>query len=489
MNRKVEKNYIYNLIYQIVVLLLPIVTTPYLSRTLGAEAIGMYTYVFSIVTYFNLFGTLGMSMYVQREIAYLQEDKEKRSKVFLEIYTLRAITITISMILFYLIFANNAEFSKYYNILLLDMLITIFDTSAFFYGIEEMKTIVKAHFSIRIFIIVCMFLFIKQPSDLTKFLIINVLANLCGNLTLLVNLHKYICKVDVKSLNLIKHLKPTIILFIPQIASQIYTVLDKTMLGAMVSNKSELGFYEQAEKTVKIFLNIITALGIVMAPKIANKYSKGENEGIKKDITNSLNFVYFLSLPLAFGIVAVAKDFVLLFLGNEFYKSIYIIYILSPIILIIGIGNVIGMQYLFPTKKQLQYNISVIIGAIINLILNFIFIPKLFSIGAALATIFAELTVTGIQIFFIRKEFNIKKILTMSLKYFITALFMYAIIVSLNKFVLVNLSLIVRMMIDFVLGIAIYLITLLILKDNFTKQILNRVKNNITKKIFQGELQ
>lgn len=490
MNSRIEKNYIYNLIYQFVVLLLPIVTTPYLSRTLGAEAIGTYTYIFSIATVLNLFCSLGISMYAQREIAYVQENKEKRSKVFFEIYILRTVILTISIVLFCIIFGGNIKYNAYYKILLLNMVITIFDTSAFFYGIEKTNIIVKANLSIRIFIIICIFLFVKQPNDLIIFLVINLLANFFCNFILLLILHKHICKVSIKSLKLLRHLKPTIILFIPQVANQIYTVIDKIMLGAMISDKTELGFFEQSEKTIRILLNIITALEIVMAPRIANKYSKGEHKSIKEDIINSLNLVYFLSMPMIFGIIAIAKDFVILFLGHEFYKSIYIIYMLSPMFFIIGIASVIGMQYLLPTKKQLQYNISIIFGSMINLIFNFIFIPKFFSIGAAIGTIFTELTVTTMQIYFIRKDFDIKEILKMNLKYFITALFMFVIIIGINKFILLNFSHILRMIIDIVLGIVIYLTILIILKDSFTKGLIIRVvqlKNSITNKKIQGE--
>lgn len=353
-----------------------------------------------------------------------------------------------------------------------------------------MNVIIKTNFSIRILIIICVFLFVKQPSDLIIFLIINLLANFFCNFILLLFLHKHICKVNIKSLKLLRHLKPTIILFIPQVANQIYTVLDKVMLGAIISDKTELGFFEQAEKTVRILLNIITALEIVMAPRIANKYSKGQYKSIKDDIINSLNLVYFLSMPMIFGIIAIAKDFVILFLGYEFYKSIYIIYMLSPMFFIIGIASVIGMQYLLPIKKQLQYNISIISGSIINLILNFLFIPKFFSIGATIGTIFAELTVTAMQIYFIRKDFDIKRILKISIKYFITALFMYIIIITVNKFMLFDFSLILRITIDVVLGIVIYLITLIILKDSFTKKLITSViqfKNSIINKQIQGE--
>ena len=137
--KSVEKNYIYNLIYQMLVLILPLVTTPYLSKVLGAESIGIYSYTISIVTYFVLFGSLGMAMYAQREIAYVQDDKEKRSKVFWETFLVRLISLSISMVIFYFVFAHNGEYSAYYKILLLHIVANIFDISAFFQGMEEFK--------------------------------------------------------------------------------------------------------------------------------------------------------------------------------------------------------------------------------------------------------------------------------------------------------------------------------------------------------------
>ena len=472
----VKKNYIYNLIYQIVVMILPLITTPYLSRVIGAEGIGIYSYTISIVTYFILFGSLGTAMYAQREIAYVQDDKLKRSKIFWETFLLRTVSLTISIILFYLTFASKGQYSIYYRILLLEIFANIFDISAFFQGMEEFKKVIKRNLIIKIVSIISIFIFIKTEKDIGKYLLIYSLSTLIGNISLWFYLPNYVDKVKVKSLDIKRHIKPTVVLFIPQIATQIYTVLDKTMIGSMVMDKAEVGYYEQSQKLVKLILTIVTSLGTVMLPRIANKFASGKKEEIKENIVTSFNFVYFLSIPMCLGMVSIAKDLVPLFLGDGFEKSIYIIYVICPIIVLIGLSNVIGIQYLLPTKRQKQYTLSVIMGAITNLVFNAIFILNFKSIGAAIATTIAETVVTAVQMYFIKNEFDTKEILKMSLKYIISGLIMFITIFLLNKTIFDNLSTMPRMTLDITIGIIVYLLGLFLLKDEFLIKNINRIK-------------
>lgn len=477
MKKSVTKNYLYNLIYQILVLILPIITTPYLSRILGAEGVGIYSYTISIVTYFILFGSLGIGMYAQREIAYVQDDEYKRSKIFWEVFILRGITLAISMIIFYFSFAFAGEYSMYYKILILEIIANIVDVSAFFQGMEEFKKIIKRNLIVKTISIASIFIFIKTAEDLNKYFLIYVLSVFIGNLSLCLYLPKYISKVSIKKLEFRKHIKPTIALFIPQIATQIYTVLDKTMIGSLIADKAEVGFYEQSQKIVKVSLTIVTSLGTVMLPRIANKFANGQKEEIKKNILTSFNFVYFLAIPMAFGLIAVTKDLIPWFLGEGFEKSSYITYVISPIILIIGLSNVIGTQYLIPTQKQKQYTISVVSGAIANLVFNFIFIPKFKSIGAAIGTIIAEIIVTGIQVYCVRKDFKLKEVFGMSVKYIISSVIMFIVIVLVNKYVLANISVVLRLALDVGIGCGIYCMILIVLKDEFLGNLLNRVLN------------
>lgn len=481
--KSIAKNYIYNLVYQILLMILPLITTPYISRVIGAEGIGIYSYTISITTYFILFGTLGISMYAQREIAYVQSDIKKRSKVFWEIIIFRAITVSISMIIFYFVFVSRGEYAIYYKVLMIEIFATCFDISLLFQGLEEFKKILFRNIIVKLISIICIFTFIKGPQDIIKYFVIYVISTFVGNLSLWFYLPKYIEKVKFSELEIFRHIKPTFVLFIPQIATQIYTVLDKTMIGTIIVDKSEVGYYEQAQKIVKLILTIITSLGTVMLPRIANKFANGKKEEIKDNILNSLNFVYFLSIPMIVGIIIVADLFIPMFLGEGYQKSTLIVCVISPIILMIGLSNVVGVQYLLPTKKQKEYTISVIGGAVINFLLNIVLIQKFMSVGAAIATVIAETVVTVIQLYTVRKEFNIKSIFKLSRNYLLAS-FIMLIVISILKKLLTNCSLniIVITFIIAIVGIFIYSIILLILKDRYLKNIIDNLSKRIKQK-------
>ncbi|MDD3453484.1 MAG: flippase [Bacilli bacterium] len=479
MKKSVKKNYIYNLAYQLLVIILPIITTPYLARTLGPSGTGTFSYTTSITTYFILFGSLGLSLYGQREIAYNQNNKEKRNKIFWELFIFRCITMMLSIIVFYFIFARTGEYALYYKILLLQLLSNCFDISWFFQGMEEFKKIVLRNLLVKIISIILIFSFIKTPNDVAIYILISVVSAFVGNLVLWLNINNHVNKVEIKQLNIKQHIKPTLVLFIPQIAIQIYTILDKTMIGTITKDMSEVGFYEQSQKIVKILMTIITSMGTVMLPRISNYFSEGKFDQIKEYMYKTFNFVFFLSFPMIFGIIAVSNNFVPFFFGEGYDKVKIILPITSVIILFIGLSGIIGNQYLLSSKRQKEFTTSVISGAVINFILNMILITYYKSIGACIATVIAEFTVTAIQFYYIRKDLNLNKIFKLSIKYFTSALVMFIIIEVIDLIVLNN---VLSLFIQTIVGGIIYCIVLFILKDNFIKYIVNMFKSKIIKK-------
>ena len=460
--KSVKKNYIYNLMYQILVMIIPLITTPYLSRVLGAENIGIYGYTLSITTYFILFGSLGVSMYGQREIAYLQDNKKERTKTFFEILLIKSLTLGLSLVLFYLCFCRNGEYHLYYQILILEMIANIIDISWFFQGLEEFKKTVIRNTIVKLISVICIFLLVKTKSDLNKYFIIYVLSTFLGNITLWFYLPKYVEKVKLKELKIFRHLKPTLLLFIPQIAVQLYTVLDKTMIGALVIDKSEVGYYEQAQKIIKLLLTIATSLGTVMMPRIAHTYASGEHEQLKKYMNTSLSYIMMIAFPLMFGLISIASHFVPIFYGKGYDKVTILMSIISPIIVFIGLSNVIGTQYLLPTKQQKKYTISVTMGAIVNLILNFILIKLYKSIGASIATVIAECVVTGVQLYLVRNEIKLTEIIKVSYKYIISSIIMF-----IGSMIISNLinNHFISLLVQGVSSVMIYFSLLFIMKD------------------------
>lgn len=478
MNKKsIAKNYIFNLVYQLLSIVLPLITTPYLSRVLGAEPIGIYGYTISIVTYFILFGTLGISMYGQREIAYVQNDKNKQSKAFWEINIVRFITLPISMLIFYLSFCLNGDYQIYYRILLVYMISNMFDISWYLQGIEEFGKTVIRNIIVKALSLILIFVCVKTQNDLWKYLLIFSGAELLGNLTMWMYLPRYINKVEFKKLEIKKHIKPTITLFIPQIATQIYTVMDKTMVGLITNNMSEVGYYEQAQKIVKSALTVITSLGTVMSSRIANCYANNKKEEILANIEKSFNFVCFLGIPIVLGIIGISKNLVPWFYGDGYEKVVSLLIATSPIILAIGFSNVTGLQYLVPIGKQKEYTKSVTIGALSNLILNIILIKLFQSIGAAIASVISEIFVFAVQYYYIRDIIKIRRIAQISCKYLISGFVMLGILVITQVMMIPSAM---NTVIQIILGAIIYILILIILKDKFVleniRNILGRIK-------------
>ena len=476
--KNIAKNYIYNLAYQILSIILPLITTPYLSRVLGAENIGIYSYSISITTYFILFGSLGVAMYGQREIAYVQENIEKRSKTFYEIFIMKCITLTFSLIIFYFKFCLSGEYSIYYKILILEIFANIIDVSWYFQGLEEFKKTVLRNLIVKLISVLCIFVFIKTSSDLTIYFLIYVLSTFLGNLSLWVYLPKFVKKVNIKYLNIKRHIKPTIMLFIPQIAIQIYTVLDKIMIGTIVVDKSEVGYYEQAQKIVKLLMTIGTSYGTVMVPRIAITYAKGDIKKVKEYMNNSFAFIMMILFPLMFGIMSVAYSFVPIFYGEGYDKVAPLLCIMSPIIVLIGLSNVTGTQYLLPTKQQNKYTISVAVGSIINFIFNLILIRYLASIGAAIATVIAELSVTVTQFILIREDIKFKNIFKITYKYIFASILMFICSILVGSFIK---NYLISIFMKVIVSVIVYFTILIILKDKMVFKGINMIKNKFIK--------
>ena len=475
--KSVVRNYMYNLIYQILILILPLITTPYLSRVLGAEGVGIYGYTFSIVTYFVLFGSLGIALYGQREIAYVQDNPRKRKKVFLELIIFRFITISIAILIYCLLFLRKGVYQQYYLILLIELIAAGFDISWFFQGIEEFKRTVLRNVLVRIISVSLVFVIVKTTGDLWKFILIYSVADLLGNLLLWFYLPKYLRGHKVDKLNLKIHMIPLLMLFIPQVTNKIYNLLDTTMLGVIIANKRETGYYEQSQKVIRLLITMITSLGVVMIPRVASIYASGDNKKINTYIKNSFTFVFFISFPMMFGIASISRDFVPIFFGKGYEKAATLIMIFCPMILLMGIENVIGTQYMLPTQRQKEYTISVVVGVVVNIILNLILINLWQSVGASIATILSQLIVDGVQIYFVRKDIKWKPLIRIAVRYCVASLAMFGVCI------LIKLAIhkpVITILIQMIMGICTYVGMLILFRDRFLNTVLERIKEKIS---------
>ena len=476
MSKSIKKNYLYNAFYQIFRVIAPLLTTPYVSRVLSTESIGIYGFTISIVTYFILIGSLGIDLYGQREIAFARDNIRKRSEVFWSLFLLKFITMSIASVIFFLLFARTGDLAIFYRILMLEILASFLDIAWLFQGLEEFKKTAVRNIIVKLLSVVLIFCFVKTANDLWIYLLIYCLATLFGSLTLWPSVRKYIEKP--KRIVIKPHLKPVLILFLPQIAVQVYTVLDKSMLG-WLSDMDQVGYYEQVQKIVKVFLAFITALGTVMMPRIASHFVAGETDKIREFLQKAFRFVFFVASPILMGIIAISPRFVPLFLGGDYADAVPIMQIISVIILLIGLSNVSGIQFLLPTKRQKEYTISILAGTFVNVLLNLLFIPFWKGNGAAIATVVAELAVTMVQLFFIRKEFSILQILRYGIKYLVMALIMYVICILVDPVLPAGW---LGLTIECLIGAAVYVLLLVITKDYTVIMLRNTFKKQLIKR-------
>lgn len=465
---KVIKNYLYNASYQVFILLVPLITTPYLARVLGPKGVGINSFTNSITQYFILFGSIGVSLYGNRQIAFVRDNRKKLSQTFYEIFFMRVITISLSCIAFIVFVVISGQYRSYYLAQSVSLIAAAFDISWFFMGVENFVVTVLRNFIVKIVTLLSIFIFVKSYADLNLYILILSLSLLLGNLTLFPNLHKYIMVPQWKCLNIWRHLKPSMLLFIPQIATQIYVVLNKTMLGLM-SSVQATGYFDQSDKMIKMILAIVTATGTVMLPHVANAFAKGNHDKTKGYLYNSFSFVTAISIPMMFGLAAVASKFVPLFFTRRFVSVVPIMTIESVVILLIAWSNAIGTQYLLPTKQTRTYTVSVIIGAFVNLIANIPLILVYGAVGAAMATVLSEISVTVYQLIVIRNQISYRKLFKDIFKYLCAGILMFLVIVQLDTILSDNW---LSLASEILLGITFYLLMLFA----FKVQIIYKVK-------------
>ncbi|MDD8048034.1 MAG: flippase [Thomasclavelia sp.] len=473
---KVAKNYLYNLSYQILLIIVPLITTPYIARVIGAKGVGTYGYTNSIVQYFILFGCIGLNLYSQREIAYYQQDKNKRDKIFFELVILRIITVSISLVIYFFTLASHGQYSTIFMIMSLDIISSMFDISWFFQGIEDFQKIVLRNAIVKIAGVILIFTFVKSQSDLYLYILCQSSVLLLGVLSMWLYMPKFVSLSNCHNLELKRHIKPTIVLFLPQIAVSIYTTLDKTMIGALTNDNAEVAYYQQSQTIVRIVLTLVTSLGTVMLPRVANLFKQNEMEKVKEYLGVSLKFTFFLSFPMMFGLIAVSSNIVPWFLGSGYDKVVPNMMLISPILVFIAFSNVMGTQFLLPIGRQREYTLSVVLGTCINVFFNFILIPHFLSLGAAVATVIAEMCVTGAQLYFVRKDFNLLQILKDNYKYILSSIIMFVVVMFIS--LKLTPSIIHTLMIA-ICGTCIYFICLILMKDKLINDLSIKIKEKI----------
>ena len=476
---RVVKNYLYNVGYQVLAIIVPLITSYYVSRVLSPEGVGANAFTNSIIQYFMLLANIGIGYYGNREIAYVRDNKQKMAATFWEIQivkTVMTVAAYLSFMVFMAFYSGNKTYMWAQSI---NLIAVAFDISWLYQGLEDFKRTVLRNTFVKIISMIAIFIFIKSPKDVALYIIVLALSTLLGNLTLWPHAVNNYGHVDRSTkLNPWRHFVPTVTMFVPQIATQLYVQLNRTMLGLMVDQKAS-GFYQYSDNLVKLILAFVTATGTVMLPHVANAFAQHDMEKVHKMLYKSFDFVSALAYPMMFGIAGVSMTLAPLYYSSKYAPVGPAMLIESIVILMIGWSNVIGTQYLLPVNRVKDFTTSVTIGAVVNIIMNFPLIHLWGLNGAMWSTVLSEISVTAYQLFVVRKSLDIRKIFTGSWKYLLSGIVMFVPVFWLNTHMKASW---LWMLVEIIVGIVVYGVMIILLKPPVVYQAremyANKAKDN-----------
>lgn len=473
MNR-ILKNYILDVAYEIIALIVPLLTAPYLTRVLHADNFGIYSYVQSVGGLIITLTLLGIYSYGNRQIAYCRDNTQELSQTFWEIMALRVILGTVGTCV-YFGFGFRTKYSVYFTLYYAYYLSNVLDCSWIYVGMENMLPCVVKNTIAKLITLVGVFFFVKTAGDVWKYILLVSSGSLIVNLSVYTQLRGTIHKPRIDKVNLFKHFKGSVFLFLPQIASILYLQMDKAMLEWLTGATAQVSFYDQAEKITTIPLAIITALSTVMMPRIANDFKKGNQDQIQRHLGKAAQYSLFLACPLAVGISSIATKLIPWYLGADYIPTAYAMIIISPIVISNTLLGITGKQYFTATNKIGILTFSNSVAAAVNLFANWILIPRYGYAGAAIATLLASYTNVMIQLLFMNRSIRIWPILKTSYKYLLSAAVMGMLIVAGTKSFNLSAKPLTTLF-QVSMGAAAYFVVLLAMGDRTINEVLTLVK-------------
>lgn len=479
--RSLKLNFIYNFISQILTLVIPLITTPYLAKVLLPEGNGVYSFSASIISYFIIFSSLGFDIYGQRQIAACGDDRAGKSKIFWELFIWKSILTVLAMVvLMSVIF--TVGFGKYTVIILIlsiQLAATPFDIQFYYRGEENFKSLAVRSIIMRLIGLVCIFVFVKNENDTWIYALCFAGSVLISNLIMWPSALKKLQFIKFKDMRLLRHIRPCLLIFLPTLAVTVYSIFDKTMIGLLAENPDyENGCYEQSYKINSVALLLVVIISPVMTSRNASDYFAGDTDSLKRHIGSAVNYVWMTGLPLIAGFAVLSGNLTSWFLSTAYEETPLLLQIMSVRFLASGFSEVFGNQLFVAIGKEKFPTIATTIAAVINFGLNFALIPYLGATGAAIATAVCEATVTVILcIFAIKNHFiTLKEIFKNCWKYVIASAIMFVAIFVLQNYALRGVYKIWSFVVLTLTGCTVYAVILTALRDKF---FLSAVKNGI----------
>ena len=463
--QSVKKNFIMNFILTATNFIFPIITFPYVSRILLADGTGKVAFATSVVSYFTTVAALGIPTYGIRACARVRDDEEQLNKTVQELLIIHLVTSIIVMITFFISVFTVEELYKEKTLMLINsisIILNVLGVNWLYSALEQYSYITIRSIVFKLISIVLMFLFIHEKTDYIAYGAITVFASAGSNLLNFIRLKKLVKFKKVKKYDLGIHIKPILVFFAQSIAITVYTNLDTVMLGFMQTDV-KVGYYNAAIKIKTILVSLVTSLGTVLLPRLSFCVQKDDRKQFIDLVTKCFEFVFIVALPFTIFFILFAKETLIILSGESFIGATLAMQLITPTILFIGLSNITGIQILTPLGKEKLVVLSVSAGAIIDLIINYIYIPKMGAAGASLGTLIAELIVLCIQVYFtfeilkeVKRNINLSKILFANI---------LAIIVTIFLIKFIDFSIFINLVCYALLFFGIYFILLIILKE------------------------
>lgn len=400
--KSIKYNAIVNGILSVANIIFPLITFPYISRVLGVEVNGKLNFASASLTYFSLFATLGLSTYGVKACARVREDRTKLSKTVHELLLINAVTTTIACIALVIAIFVVPRYHQEWKLLFIyswNMILNVVGMNWLYSAIEQYDYITKRSIAFKFIGVVLMFLFVHSPADRYKYAVITVFANVGGNILNIIYSRNFIIYKWYGDYNCKQHIKPTLAMFATYLAVNVYSSLDSVMLGFMCGD-FQVGIYTAAVKIRTVLTTLITSVGTVLLPRLSFYIAGGKWDEFKRLLKKSYCTIIMMAVPMMVYFILAAEPSIIFLSGAEYADAATPMKILMPIMLITSLSNITGMQILIPTGGEWKFAISVTCGALVDLILNVIFIPRMGANGAAIGTLFAELTQFSVQLFF-----------------------------------------------------------------------------------------
>ena len=483
--KSISHNAIMNGILSLSTIVFPLITFPYVCRTIGVEVNGRLAFSNSVITYFSMFATLGLTTYGIKACARVRDEKKKLSSTVKELLYINLFTtlITIVALIVSILtideFNRNAVFLLIYSI---NMILSVAGLNWFFTALEQYDYITIRSIIFKLISLVLMFIFVHSPKDSYIYACITVFANAGSNICNILYSRKFI-DYRTKVENIKRHIKPTLTFFATTLASNIYSNLDTIMLG-FIKGDHEVGIYFAATKIKVVLITLVVSVGNVLMPRMSYYVAKKDKESFNKTLKKSYAYLISLALPVAVFFMIMAKSSVLLLSGEDYAAAAIPMVVLMPILVTTCISNITGLQILIPLGKEKKYMIAVMIGALVDLILNFILMKPFGAVGAAIATLIAECLQLAIQFIYTKKylkklfhfEVTIKAVIATAISALTILIVSKFGVFKVFSFNTVEKQSFVELIILGAIFVICYITSMFIMKCSIMKDELNRVK-------------